>query len=189
MTLSADPLLVTIDTCVWIEFIDNNTRAQEVAQILEWHVQGLIQVVVSNRVFDPDVQSAENRRALTKLFSQHRIQIVPSAFRWGFSRLSCGDVLNGLATLRSGSELEKFAKLVGREPATLPKQNIGAKLSNKIGDYDSLRDHYRSGRDVFVTLDRRDYFAVSKREKYKRELGLIVQDPSEFIALFASQDL
>lgn len=55
-------------------------------------------------------------------------------------------------------------------------------MSNRIADYDSLFDHFCARRDVFVTEDRRAPFNPQRRDRFERELGLVVRSLDEFVA-------
>ena len=102
-------------------------------------------------------------------------------FRLGFSRLDGLDKLSGGFTTRNPEEMANFSKIVGKDPTNLPKSSIGNRLSNKIGDYDALRDHYADKREVFITLDTKDYLHITKRAIYFECLGLKIMSPSEFL--------
>lgn len=136
----------------------------------------------SNRVFEHDIfnMSQDSQRKLHELIRQYKIKNNASVFRLNFSLLDGGDHLDGELSIRTPQEMGKFNKLVGKDPIEEFQGN--KTLLNKLGDYDSLKDHYASGRDVFVTLDTKHYLAVNMRDKYARELGLVVQSPEDFLA-------
>lgn len=173
---------ITLDTCVLLDILDHGP-ASPYFGILEWHAAGKIEVTVSNRVFDPDTwkMSEAQQEQLGKLLADHKIDIGAAPFRLDISRLGGGDVLRGPYTKRSPDEVMRFRQIVGMGPSAVPPSK---KLRNEIGDYDALDCHFMEARDVFVTLDKRGYFAKAKRQTYERELGLIIQSPEEFIASF-----
>jgi len=125
---------------------------------------------------------------LRDLFLEMKIEVASSPFRVGISRVGGPDVISGPVTVkRSSDDIVKFRKLLGDEPASLPPANVGKRLKNKIGDYDALSIHYTKGRDVFVTSDEHDYFHRARRAVYSKELGLIIQDPQEFVETWTSR--
>jgi hypothetical protein len=134
------------------------------------------------RLHDAAGMYSEQQKALSDLMLHLRVREASSVFRFDVSFMDGPDFLGPYAGKRTADELVRFERLVGCDPARLSRESVGGKMKNKIGDYDALRDHYMSGRDAFITLDTRDYLHVSRRPEYRRELGLIVQAPTEFLA-------
>lgn len=93
-------------------------------------------------------------------------------------KVKCRDVWGVPNPKRSGDELTKFRTVVGLGPRTEPRTK---RLRNEVADYDALQVHFTEARGVFLTLDKRGYFSMDNRERYERELGLIVQSAEEFI--------
>ncbi|MEW6113366.1 MAG: hypothetical protein AB1664_14640 [Thermodesulfobacteriota bacterium] len=178
-------LSVTVDTSVWIHFMNGwHHTVPCIRKMLVWHQRQFIQIFASSRVFDPDAirMHIEQQRRLRDLFRDMKIDLTSSPFRWGISGLGGPDVLSGPEWVeRSSDDIVKLRRLLGYDPASLPRANVGNRLMNKIGDYDALETHYTQGRDVFVTSDEHDYFNRSRRAVYAKELGLIIQDPQEFV--------
>jgi hypothetical protein len=177
---------LTVDTGLLIQLIDNKLGADDVRKIFDLHEKGAVQLYVSNRIFEHDTtKMSEPQLAQIKDLIQHAKVIVDGAvFRSGFSLLSGGDLLSGGVSHRSQKELEKFGKLVGKDP--VGEYLASSTISNKLGDYDALRDHFTSGRNIFLTADEKHYFATAQRQKYRKELGLIIQSPAEFLDEFGN---
>ena len=179
-----DPLVtVTLDTGLMLSLLDRTREATAVEKILQWHLEGKVRAYVSNRIFDPDTcdMRDEQRKEMRMIIEKYDIEIIGSGFRLGFSRLDGLDKLSGGFTTRSPEEMANFSKIVGKDPTNLPKSSIGNRLPNKIGDYDALRDHYADKREVFITLDTKDYLHITKRAIYFECLGLKIMSPSEFL--------
>lgn len=175
-------LRVTLDTCLLITFLDKKQGANLVDTILKLHLGKKIKVFVSNRIFEPDtVENKHRQEQFEKLLRDFQIEVEGSIFRFDLSSYDGGDVLSGGPSLRSEEEIELFTKIVGSDPTFLHKDSLGKRLSNKLGDYDALMDHYCSKRDVFITLDTKDYLHKNKRSIYEDKLGLIIKSPEEFI--------
>jgi hypothetical protein len=173
-------IAVTVDTCVLLDILDKGSGSR-FCKLIEWHDSGRIEVAVSNRVRGSDTRKMQEKQRdeLGCLLRDHSIKICPAPFRLGFSTLGGGDALGGPKSSRSPEEVAKFRKIVGLGPTFGPASK---KVSNEVGDYDALQGDFIAKRHVFLTLDRRGYFAAQRREIYIRELGLIVQSPEEFIA-------
>src|SRR6267142_944146 len=87
-------LALTLDTAPLLDWLDERPAGLNVAQIIQWHSAGLIEVAISNRVFDPDtsrMQQHQQRRLRDKL-ENLGVVVTPSSFRLGISRWSSGDV-------------------------------------------------------------------------------------------------
>jgi hypothetical protein len=155
-----------------------------VREILRWHSAGRLEAFVSNRVFEPDTvrMHPEQVDQLRRTLRDYGIRVVGAVFRSTFSTLSGKDLLSGGRRRRSVDQMARFTELVGREPVSLHPSAVGRKLPNKIGDYDSLREHYANMRDVFIPSETHDYFHVAKRPTYERALGLCILRPAEFVA-------
>jgi hypothetical protein len=171
---------VTLDTSVLLDILDHGPNSR-FCKIMEQHDLGTIDVAISNRVNDPDTWKMRpgQREALRRLIADHKVTVCSAPFRLDISKLGGRDVLQGAGRKRSPGEVENFKRLVGNGPDT---DSRSKKLKNQIGDYDALECHFLANRDVFVTLDKRGYFSQERRDRYKRELGLIIQSPEEFVA-------
>jgi len=172
---------VTMDTGVLINILDAKPGAQDVQELLRWHKEGKIEIYVSNRVFEHDTRKMLQAQVqeLQTLLKEYNISIEGAPFRLNFSLLSSRDLLSGGPSIRTPEEMKKFINLVGKDPSG---QFASSKtLSNKLGDYDSLKDHFASGRDVFLTLDKKHYLDVHKRKRYEEQLGLVILSPTEFL--------
>lgn len=176
----------TLDTGVLILALDDRPGANEVREMLQWHRDGKLGLHVSNRVFEHDTRRmrAAQVDALRTLLEEFDVAIEGAAFRYDFSLLSGGDILSGGPSMRTLEEMARFTKLVGKDPAE--EYAASKTLSNKLGDYDSLKGHFASGRNVFVTVDKKHYLDVHRRERYAEQLGLVILSPAEFVAQNAS---
>lgn len=190
--MAEHPILVTVDTGPWLDVLDSKGSVSYVRQMLLWHDQGLIKLFASNRLdLDTWKMWSEQREALRALLAKHEIEKTGSVFRSGVSRLSGSDCLSGPFVERIWEEIRKFREIVSPDvpgSTNLPKRNVGGKLLNKIADYDALSSHYNTrARDVFITLDKKDYFQVARRQIYREKLNLLIQSPEEFVADYADQ--
>lgn len=173
---------LTLDTGVLIQIIDDKPGAKEAKKLLEWHRDSEVEIYVSNRVFEHDTSKMRVAQVekLRDLLEEFYINIQGASFRLNFSLLSGGDLLDGGLCQRTWEEMARFTVLVGMDPAE--EYRASKTLSNKLGDYDSLLDHFASRRDVFITLDGKHYLDVNRRQRYAEQLGLIIQSPTEFLA-------
>jgi hypothetical protein len=96
-------------------------------------------------------------------------------------------VLGSVTDYRTVEEIALFRQLI-KEPTTLNKSQVGNRLANKIADYDTLFNHFEKGRDVLITLDKKDLFTPDKRRLYKEKLGIIILSPRDFVECFESLD-
>lgn len=176
-------ITATIDTNCLILVIDRKSGYENIEKILNWHRIGKIIIYISNRVFEPDIIKMDfiQQEMISKLLIDYRIDVKGSICRHDISKLDGGDLLDGGFTRRNNEEMKKFRSIVGNDPTLLQKRKIGGKLSNKIGDYDSLLDHFCRENDVFITLDTKDIFHNDRRKKYEEELNLVIKSPEEFI--------
>jgi len=179
---------VTFDTNLWIDLRDNrgsHEALEALAQILEWHRRGLLEVVSSNRLKEPDsaYMSKKGKEEIEELLREHKIKIMPAPFRTEVSTLAGLDVLEGCETKRTKEEFAKFDEICGGDPASRKSKCT----SNDIGDYDTLRGHFAFGFDVLLTNDCKRIFSIDKRERYNSELGILIQNPEEFVKDFSRQ--
>lgn len=179
--------IVTLDTGILINLIDGNPGAIEVRELLKWHKDRKIKLFVSNRVFEHDTSKMRTVQVdeLRALLNEHAVEIEGASFRVDFSLLSGGDLLSGGPSGRTIDEMSSFTRLVGINPNE--EYPTSETISNKFGDYDSLRDHFATKKDAFLTLDKRHYLAAQRRQKYEKELGLVILSPAEFLAKHIAQ--
>lgn len=172
---------LTLDTCVLIVLLDNKPGSEDVQKLLNLHNKQKIKLYISNRVFEHDTRKMhdEQKSKLYNILEENKIEIMGNKFRLSFSELSGKDLASGCKSVRTMEQMNHFAKLVGRDPII---QYLSSRtISNKLGDHDSLEEHFASGRDVFVTYDNKHYFDMHNRKQYAEELGLIIQTPAEFL--------
>jgi hypothetical protein len=178
-------LTVTVDTSTWIAWRDKRDSYDSVCKMLDWHKKRLLELWNTSRVIqDTAKMDAHQSALLTRVFKDYAIPMSSCPLRWNYSKWNGPDVFSGSATdHRPVEQIVEFRKLIP-EPTALPKDQVGKKLWNKLGDYDALKDHYEKKRDVFVTLDKHDIFHSEKRPLYKKKLGLIILDPDEFVGSY-----
>ena len=175
---------VTVDTTAWVDWLDKKGSYIYVDRMVDWHDQGLIRLFGVTRIqLDTFLMDSSQKEELERLFRIHKIELSSSPFRIGISTLGGPDTLSGSMTkIRSNDEVIAFCRLI-KEPTTLHPSQVGNKIGNKIGDYDALRDHFKNGRDFFVTCDTKDYFQPKYRQTLKNELGVTILSPEEFVNL------
>ena len=180
-------LTVTVDTSVWIAWINRQVGFDDVSKLLEWHKKNFLELWNTSRVLqDTAGMDTKQSESLQALFEEYGIQLSPCPARYNYSVWNGPDIYAGSSIeKRSAEEIIKFRKMIP-EPTSLSKDQIGNKLSNKLGDYDALKNHYEKNRDVFLTRDKRDIFHKNKRPLYRAELGLIILDPADFIVEYHS---
>jgi DUF2934 family protein len=181
--------ILTVDTSVWLNWLDKKPGSEHVERILTWHSIGLVKVVGSNRIIDPDTWKMDliQQEQLENEFKRRNIEKIGSSARAGISRVGGLDVLGGYPSERTAEEMKSFRKIVGQDPASLPKETVGKTIYRKIGDYDALYDHFISKRDIFITRDNKDYSHKTKRDTYWNTLGLTIQSPQEFVYQFGAE--
>ena len=182
---------VTVDTGPWLDVVDElGDQYEYILKILEWHKQESIELFATSRILQDTAKKGtpRYRQLRTILNDINNITISPCYDRWNFSTWNGPDVVLGSVTVhRTVEEIALFRQLI-KDPTTLNKSQVGNRLSNKIGDYDTLFNHFEKGRDVFITLDKRDIFAPDKRRLYKDRLGIIILSPRDFVECFESLD-
>ncbi|MEZ9633000.1 hypothetical protein AB4370_07880 [Vibrio cyclitrophicus] len=173
---------ITIDTCVWVKLIDGKNE-EEILQLLEHCKKNEIPIYASSRVFSYDTTKMDDKQNsnIRKLMDKYRVVLDQAKFRLGASSLS--SVHNetpgeGLSNVHKSSLENKFIDVFGTDPTELNRRTTGKKLSNWIGDYDSLKHHYLNGRGLYVTYDTKIYMAQDMRDKAQNELGLAIVAPS-----------
>jgi len=180
---------VTIDTCVWNKYIDNRTEKSEIQALLNACKDQGIKIYASSRVFsfDTTTQNPEQTQQIKELMQSIGAQVTPAPFILGDvdDPKNTGSSFGGtdfLADFHSGKRERAFIAEVGCHPTKNHPSQLGKKASNHIGDYDALLQHYMNNFDVFVTYDTHLYLAPAKRANYKKNLGLSVMNPAEFLS-------
>ncbi|MGP8281386.1 MAG: hypothetical protein ACLQT6_01575 [Desulfomonilaceae bacterium] len=180
-------LKVTVDTGPWLDLIDERGDEYEyILKMLEWHKQGFIELFATSRILQDTAKKGSPRynQLRTILDDVNNITISPCYDRWNYSMWNGPDVVLGSVTdYRTVEEIALFRQLIS-EPTTLNKSQVGNRLSNKIGDYNTLFNHFEKGRDVLITLDKRDLFAPDKRLLYKERLGIVILSPRDFVECY-----
>lgn len=186
---------ITIDTNLWLNWFDHlrgiapnahaGAKGIQLEQLIWASISGIVSVWASNRVLCADVD-LEDRGPLRSFLSAGRVRIAGSSVRIGMSPIGGLDALRGRATTRSPSEIAQFRAIAGHEPASRHGFIEHKRLTNKIGDYDSLFDHFCERRDVFITEDRGAPFNPQRRTRFEKELGLLIQSLGEFMSAHAA---
>ncbi|MFT5259008.1 MAG: hypothetical protein ACI9J2_001980 [Saprospiraceae bacterium] len=174
---------LTLDTGLLIKAIEFKEGYESVLKICKWHADGKVLACVSNRLFNPDSVKMQDsqREKIRRLLEEYNIEIMGNLFRLGVSPLSGKDMMSGSSTDRTEQEINEFKSIVGIDPTQLSSRSVGSKLSNKIGDYDSLYEHFCKKRDVFLTFDGKDYFHKNHRSNYQSKLDLMILHPEEYV--------
>jgi len=173
-------MCITIDSCLWIDLIDKKNSSR-IKNLLNFCKDNKISIHSSSRVYNFDSVKMDlvQQKVLYEIINKYSVIIDSSPFRFGSvssklgSRFSNGDYLSSIS---HKEEEGQFEEVFGSDPIKLPKENTGARLSNWISDYDSLKQHYLNKRDVFVTNDKKIYFSEEKRILAKKKLKLIILD-------------
>lgn len=177
---------LTIDTSPWLDLLDSKQTASDIEPILVWHKVGLVEVYACTRLFNPDTlkMTSHSQQELRDLLNHWKVPLSGGSFRFNISRLNGPDKIGPHLGVRSVEEWKRFQQVLGPGPTELSVSSVGNRLYNKIGDYDALRSHYASGRNVFVTTDTHDYLNIRYREKYRYALALVLMSPAEFVLDF-----
>ncbi len=127
----------------------------------KWGSQGLLHIERSS-VFLQELKGPADRMAKGKAIPEH-----PGLFTLGTSALGGSDVLAGPDI---GTHLKQI--LFSKVPTLTPNQQ---------NDVEHLRQHVRTGRDIFVTLDTNDFIKQNKQVTLT-QLGIWVFTPAEAVA-------
>ncbi|EGR2426330.1 hypothetical protein FXE20_08675 [Vibrio cholerae] len=181
---------ITIDTCVWINII-NKRDDDDAILLLETCKKHRIKLYCSSRVFTSDTINMDDEQliSLKEIIGKYNVQLDQANFRIGMSPL--GSIFDKNETETFGSIFKtdrevNFTKVFGEDPTTLPKRNIGKKISNWIGDYDSLKYHYLNFRDLYVTKDKKIYMNEKMRKIASKDLNLVILSPIEAIKIISA---
>jgi hypothetical protein len=179
---------ITLDTCVWITYLSNHLENKTVDKLFDLCKQKAIQIWSSSRVMNYDTTEQDENQIyeMKIIFNKLGVKIQGSYFRLADLNGKKGSSFNGddfFCELNKSEKELKFISIVGDDPIKLPKDNVGNKLPNMIADYDALLHHFLSDIGIFVTYDKKGYFNIDKRNKYKDKLGLIIADPNQAIQI------
>ena len=180
----AKSVTVTLDTNVLQAYVEKRERKPVVESLLHSAASGTLDLAITSR-YEADTPWNPRKDKIEKFLCTHKIPIIGSGFRFGYSRLGGYDMLgDGPGGIRS--KLESIAPT--RYPMWPPPDALGCseypshlrkpKTSNPDWrDLDHLEAHYRAGRDKFVTLDR----GILKLYDKLSRLGIVVITPEELI--------
>lgn len=174
-------MTVTIDTCVWISLKVERIKPI-IYQILKCCAKKAVNIYVSNRFenYDSVEMDTITKKLIRETMKEYSVQKESAPFRLGSVNNSFGSRFGDrdfLVSIKETEKEEKFVSVFGLEPMKLSTKQTGKKISNWIGDYDALKQHYLKGRDLFITLDTKIYFSDEKRLIAKNKLNLIILDP------------
>ncbi len=176
----------TVDTNVWIKYIDNSPKKPEIQALFDACLEREINIYASSRVFsfDTTTQRPEQTQHIRQVIFDLGASITPAPFILGDLNDPKGSML-GSSDFLSGLNVDEretaFISVVGCHPTKKHPSELGKKASNHIGDYDALMQHYINDFGVFLTYDKHLYFEPKNRLIYKEKLGLNVMDPSDFL--------
>ena len=177
---SPEVLLLTLDTNPLVYAHDPaHLTPVEVDEVLELLHHDEIDVAIAgvwwrDNAADHDLNRREQLREVLEGYPTAG----PGPFRVDISTLDGPDVLASDADADLANRLEQTLWPGGG--ARNPKR-----VRSRMTDVDHLLVHLRSGRDVFVTLDRD---VLDKREKLRSQFGIRVARPSEVLEELDSSD-
>ncbi len=192
---------VTVDTVVWIKYFSNYDEKSEIQAMFEVCQQRNIKIYRSSRVsnFDTTTKDPTQTEHMRNAISFLGALETPAPFILADQDdpKKTGSVLGDrndpqkpesmfgtsdfLSDLNIDEREVEFISIVGCHPTKKNPAELGSKLSNHIGDYDALMQHYLNDFGVFLTYDTHLYFTHEKRLIYQEKLGLKVMSPSEFL--------
>ena len=185
-------MTVTLDTCVLQEYVENRKGKPVVESLLHSAASGTLDLAITSR-YEADTPWNPRKAKIEKFLCTHKIPIIGSGFRFGYSRWGGYDMLgDGPGGIRS--KLESIAPTI--YPMWPPPEALGYSeypshlrksktrdLDNPDPpdwrDMDHLYAHYRAGRDKFVTLDG----GILKLSDKLSRLGIVVITPEKLLEL------
>jgi len=182
---------ITIDTSVWIDLIKKTANFDQIDKLLKLCNEKFIQIYISSRVINYDIVEMpdDQKEEFEKIITNYNILIDPAPFRLSSEKSKRGSRFGDkdfFISLATSEEEKKFIKVFGNDPIRFPEKEVGNRLSNWIGDYDSLKQHFLNKRTIYVTFDTKLYFSIQKRNEAKKELNIIITDPENAIKILKS---
>ncbi|MGE4068689.1 MAG: hypothetical protein AB7H88_18085 [Vicinamibacterales bacterium] len=155
---------VTLDTNLLLEYWKGQDKRAVVEQLIALGRAGKIDLAVTARIRDdvpyPPLSEEINRLPVLS------VDEIGSVFRLDLSTLDSGDMLGDDDFLQASSDLSDM--LIGQH-----------KTPPDWRDWDHLHAHYLSGRDVFLTWDRR---VLDVAEPLAGRFRMVVLSPEAFLA-------
>ena len=186
-------MTVTIDSNIIQEYVEERKKKSVVEALLRSAASGRLDLAVTSR-YEVDTPWNPRKDKIEEFLCTHRIPIIGSGFRCGYSRLGGHDMLgNGPGDIRT--KLESLvpksypmwpppeALHYSERPSHIRKPKTSDPKSREPEppdwrDLDHLDAHYRAGRDKFVTLDR----GILKLSDELSQLGIVVISPEELLS-------
>lgn len=186
-------MTVTIDTNILQEYVEQRKKRSVVEALLRSAASGRLDLAITSR-YEVDTSWNPRKEKIEEFLRIHRIPIIGSGFRVGYSRLSGPDMLgHGPGDIRT--KLESLvstsypmwppseALQYSERPRHIrkPKKNDPRPREPEPPDWrdlDHLDAHYRAGRDKFVTLDR----GILNLTDELSQLGIVVISPEELLS-------
>ena len=162
---------VTLDTNVLLQM-----KRGEVVDIREFRKKYLVDLAVSQRIRE-DIQLHPDEE---KFLSDYYIRIIPSIMRSSFDSEAKRFLLNPKFNKPGSTEFLKSAESI-IDNFFKPR---GEKPPEYL-DWDHLHAHYLSGRDIFLTNDKK---ILKIKDQLKEELGIVVMSLEDFLNSFEGNE-
>jgi len=167
-------IVLTFDTCC----INAKQKIQELNQLEALQRQGLIKIVSSTSVEEEhlqlDKEKPDKEPYHTQRLDKFSTYDAKDTAYWvlDYSRL---DVSTKPGSETTKDEMERMAAIL------FPNSKRGSRTANQIRDIMALHTHWTYKRDVFVTLNSRDFIGrnETKRNQLKETFGILVMNPAQ----------
>ena len=190
-------MTVTLDTNILQEYVEEQKKKPVVEALLRSAASERLDLAITSR-YEVDTPWNPRKEKIEEFLRTHRIPIIGSGFRVGYSRLGGYDMLgNGPGDIRTKLESlvptsypmwpppealqysERPSHI--RKPKKKPKTSDTKPWEPELPDWrdiDHLDAHYRASRDKFVTLDK----GILKLADELSQLGIVVISPEELLS-------
>ncbi len=176
-------VFLTFDTSC----INAKQRVQELNQLEAWQKNGLIKIVSSTSVEEEllqlDKEQPDREPYRSQRLDKFNTYDAEDTAYWvlGYSRLGISTKLGKESTKE---EMECMASIL------FPNRSWSSLTANQRRDVMALHTHWTYKRDVFVTLNSRDFIGKNeaKRNRLKEAFGILVMTPKEALA-YAKRNL
>ena len=162
---------VTLDTDVFLKM-----KREESVDMLEFRKTYLVDLAVSQRIHE-DIKLHPDEE---QFLSDHYIRMIPSIMRCSFDSKAQRFLINPNFNKPGSTEFLKSAESIINSYFKPKGETPPGYL-----DWDHLHAHYLSGRDLFLTDDKK---ILKIKEQLKEELGIIVMNLEDFLNSFESID-
>ena len=190
-------MTVTIDTNILQEYVEQQKKRSVVEALLRSAASGRLDLATTSR-YEVDTPWNPRREKIEEFLRTHRISVIGSGFRVGYSRLGGSDMLgDGPCEIRTRLESlvstsypmwpPSEALQCSERPSHMRKPKKKRTKKNPRHhepeppdwrDLDHLEAHYRARRDKFVTLDK----GILKLADKLSQLGIVVISPEELLS-------